>query len=65
MAKRNLKESALKYEISINTEKVLDVLEKLNFIEHSNFFSDSNAYCWIDDKPSEADIDKVLKELGY
>ena len=65
MAKRNLKESALKYEISINTEKVLDVLEKLNFIEHSSFFSDSSAYYWIDDKPSEEDIDKVLKALGY
>lgn len=65
MAKKNLKVSALSYEISTNVEEVLNVLEKLKFIEHSEFFGDSNAYCWLDDSPSESDMDKVLTELGY
>ena len=46
-------------------EKINEVLEKLNFIEHSEFFMDSNAYCWLDDEPSEKDLDAVLKRLGY
>lgn len=65
MKKKNLKVSALKHEISTNVEQVLKVLEKLNFIEHSEFFSDSNAYCWLDDEPNTKDMDRVLKELGY
>jgi len=65
MTKKNLKVSALKYEISTNVDKVLEVLEKLQYVEHSEFFTDSNAYCWLEDEPSEADMDKVLDELGY
>lgn len=65
MAKKNLKVSALNYEISTHVEKVLEILEKLKFVEHSEFFVDSNAYWWLDGEPSEEDIDKVLKELGY
>ena len=35
MAKKNLKESVLRYEIQINLDNVLDVLGKLNFINIS------------------------------
>ena len=62
---KKLKVSALKYEISTNVEQVLEILEKLNFVEHSKFFTNSNAYCWIEDEPNENDIDAVLERLGY
>lgn len=65
MAKKNLKESALRYEIQINLENVLDVLGKLNFINTSEVLFESLAYDWLDNNPSEKDINKVLKELGY
>ena len=63
--KKNLKVSALKFEISTNVEKVLKVLEKFKFIEHSDIWMDSNASWWLSDDPSEEDMDKVLKALGY
>lgn len=65
MKKKNLKVSALEHEISTNVDEVLEILEKLNFVEHSNFWVDSNAYCWLDGEPSEAHMDKVLEKLGY
>ena len=65
MAKKNLKVSALKFEISTNLDKVLEVLEKLKFIEHSDVFFESWAEDWIYSEPPEQDMDKVLKELGY
>ena len=54
MPKKNLKESALRYEIQINLDNVLDVLGKLNFINTSEV--------WFE---SLKDMNKVLKELGY
>lgn len=65
MAKKNLKESALRYEIQINLDNVLDVLGKLNFINTSEVWFESLAYDWIDNEPPEEDLDRVLKELGY
>lgn len=65
MTKKNLKVSALKHEISTNVEQVLDILIMLNFVKGSTFFIDSEAANWLDDEPSEADMDKVLEELGY
>ncbi len=65
MTKKNLKVSALKHEISVNLDSVLEVLEKLKFVKSSEVFFESRAYDWIDNEPSETDMDKVLKELGY
>ncbi len=65
MPKKNLKESALRYEIQINLDNVLDVLGKLNFINISEVWFESLAYDWLDNNPSEKDMNKVLKELGY
>lgn len=65
MAKKNLKESALRYEIQINLDNVLDVLGRLNFINTSEVWFESLAYDWIDNEPPEEDLDRVLKELGY
>ena len=65
MAKKNLKESALRYEIRINLDNVLDVLGKLNFVNTSEVWFESLACDWLDNNPSEKDMNKVLKELGY
>ena len=65
MVKKNLKLAALKHEISINTDKVLEIVEKFNFVEKSEIFFESRVYNWIDSEPSEKDMDKVLKALGY
>ena len=65
MAKKNLKEAALRYEINVHIDETLEVLKKLGFVENSDMFFDSLAYDWIDNEPSEKDMDKVLKALGY
>ena len=65
MAKKNLKESALRYEIQINLDNVLDILGKLKFVNTSEVWFESLAYDWIDNEPPEEDLDRVLKELGY
>lgn len=65
MKKKNLKESAIRYEINLNLDKVIEVLGRLNFINTSEVWFESLAYDWIDNEPPEEDLDKVLKELGY
>ena len=65
MKKKNLKESAIKYEINLNLDKVIEVLGRLNFINTSEVWFESLAYNWIDNEPPEEDLDRVLKELGY
>lgn len=65
MKKKNLKESAIRYEINLNLDKVLEVLGRLNFINTSEVWFESLAYDWIDNEPPEEDLDRVLKELGY
>lgn len=65
MTKKNLKVSALKYEISTNLDEVLNVLEKLKLVAPSEVFFESRAEDWIYGEPPEADMDNVLKELGY
>ena len=65
MAKKNLKESALKYEIYHNIDKALEILQKIGFVAKSDFFYDSLAEDWLYNEPSEEDMDRVLIELGY
>nr|DAV13666.1 MAG TPA: hypothetical protein [Caudoviricetes sp.] len=65
MKKKNLKESAIRYEINLNLDKVIEVLGRLNFINTSEVWFESLAYDWIDNEPPEEDLDRVLKELGY
>ena len=65
MKKNNLKESAIRYEINLNLDKVIEVLGRLNFINTSEVWFESLAYNWIDNEPPEEDLDRVLKELGY
>lgn len=65
MKKKNLKESAIRYEINLNLDKVIEVLGRLNFINTSEVWFESLAYNWIDNEPPEEDLDRVLKELGY
>lgn len=68
MAKKNLKESACYREINYDLDEFLKVLFELGFIPDKADYDDtteSDAYCWIEDGPSEADMDKVLKALGY
>lgn len=65
MTKKNLKVTVLKYEISTNLDEVLDVLEKLRLVESSDVWFESRAENWIYSEPTEEDMDKVLKELGY
>lgn len=65
MKRKNLKESAIRYEINLNLDKVIEVLGRLNFINTSEVWFESLAYDWIDNEPPEEDLDRVLKELGY
>lgn len=65
MKKKNLKESAIRYEVNLNLDKVIEVLGRLNFINTSEVWFESLAYDWIDNEPPEEDLDRVLKELGY
>lgn len=65
MKKKNLKESAIRYEINLNLDKVIEILGRLNFINTSEVWFESLAYDWIDNEPPEEDLDRVLKELGY
>lgn len=65
MKKKNLKESAIRYEINLNLDKVIEVLGRLNYINTSEVWFESLAYDWIDNEPPEEDLDRVLKELGY
>lgn len=65
MKKKNLKESAIRYEINLNLDKVIEVLGRLNFINTSKVWFESLAFDWIDNEPPEEDLDRVLKELGY
>ncbi len=41
-----------------------ETLEKLNMIEHQEFFSEGRLYAWIDDATIE-DKKKVLVAMGY
>ena len=65
MAKKNLKISALKYEIYHNIEQTLEVLQQLGFVAKSEVFSDSLAEDWLYNEPSNEDMNKVLNKLGY
>ena len=65
MAKKNLKESALKYEIYHNIDKTLEILQKIGFVTKSDFFYESLAEDWFYNEPSEEDMDRVLIELDY
>ena len=65
MAKKNLKMTALKHEISTNLDEVLDILEKLKLIEPSDVWFESRAEDWLYGEPPEEDMDKVIKEFGY
>lgn len=65
MAKKNLKISALKYEIYHNIEQTLEVLQQLGFVAKSEVFLDSLAEDWLYNEPSNEDMNKVLNKLGY
>ena len=65
--KKNLKESALYRELNYDLLAFLKAMLKLGFTEKTKLrdMYDSDAYCWLEDEPSEEDMDKMLKELGY
>ncbi len=64
--KRDVLEALLMYEISLGTE-IVDVLVKLKYIElpEHTVFSDSHAWCWLENEPTKAEKKKVLTALGY
>lgn len=66
--KKNIKKSACYYEININLEETLDTLFSLGFlpsVTNPKDLTESDAYCWIEEEPSEKDMDKFLQEMGY
>lgn len=65
MAKKNLLDSAVRYEINCNIDETIEVLEKLGFIKLGPLFYDSHAYNWFDDEPSEEDKKAFLEKMGY
>ncbi len=64
--KRDVLEALLMHEINLGTE-IVDVLVKLKYIElpEHTVFSDSHAWCWLDNPPTKAEKKKVLTALGY
>ena len=62
---RKLKAAALKYEIAANLDRVLEILQKLKFVNDSEVWFESLAYDWLDSEPSDEDMTAVLKRLGY
>ena len=66
--KKNIKTVACYYEINRNLEESLDTLFSLGFlpdVTNPKEMTESDAYCWIENEPSDSDKDKFLKEMGY
>ncbi len=64
--KRDVLEALLMHEINLGTE-IVDVLGKLKYIElpEHTIFSDSHAWCWLDNPSTKAEKKKVLTAFGY
>ena len=65
MAKKDLKTTAARYEISHNFDKSSDVLIELGFIPKGSLFLESEAYDWLDNTPKQADLEEFLLRMGY
>jgi len=66
--KKNIKAAAFYHEISQNLEESLNALFALGFlpeVTNPHQMTESDAYCWIEDNPTDSDMDKFLKEMGY
>ncbi len=65
MAKKDLKTTAARYEISHNFDKSCDVLIELGFIPKDSLFLESEAYDWLYNTPKQADLEEFLLRMGY
>ena len=66
--KKSIKVAACYHEINQNIEESLDALFALGFlpdVTDPNDMSESDAYSWIEECPTDSDMDKFLKEMGY
>lgn len=65
MTKKNVLDSAVRWEILNNLYEVLPVLKQLGFIKHNYPLTESSAWCWLEDEPNTKDKKKFLKQMGY
>lgn len=63
MAKKSIIENLIKYELNHLTD-ILNALLELNLIDAS-YLSESTAWCWYENEPSEAEKIMVLEKIGY
>mgnify|MGYP006893087521 CR=1 FL=1 len=63
MAKKSIIENLIKYELNHLTD-ILNALVELNLIDES-YRSESAAWCWYEDEPSETEKVMVLEKIGY
>ena len=67
MTKRNVIDELIKYELT-KLDELLNVLECGGFVEipaHKGYLSESDAWRWFENKPTEDEKKRVLEALDY
>ena len=66
MVTKKVIDELLKYELA-KTYEIINVMESLDIIPISpkGYLSESDAWCWYEDNPSEEEKKRVLTALGY
>lgn len=66
MKNKNIIEELICHELS-RLDELLEVLEELKIVQipPKGYLSESDAWCWYEDKPSEEEKKRVLTALGY
>ena len=66
MKNKNIIEELMCHEL-FRLEELLEVLEELKIVQipPKGYLSESDAWCWYEDNPSEEEKKRVLTALGY
>lgn len=66
MKNKNIIEELICHELS-RLDELLEVLKELNIVKipPKGYLSESDAWCWYEDNPSEEKKKRVLTALGY
>ena len=66
--KKSLREAACYRELNLNLDEFLKALFDLGYLPNRKTYaetSESDAYCWLENEPSEQEMAKLLEKLGY
>lgn len=67
MTKKNVIDELIKYELT-KLDELLNVLECGGYVKipkHKGYLSESDAWRWFEDNPTEAEKKRVLADLDY